>query len=157
MGNEEHNTIADYKILSEKFIDTLCSIHQNFFRQTTIPIPGNNFMTLVILENEGPSTIRTLGTLLRMSKQQMTPIINKLSKDGYIIKSTSLEDRRFTTISLTDKGRGILDEHTESIRRRFEKAAACLTAGEVASFTASLDTFVTSIERMNHPMIEKCP
>ena len=147
----------NHAALSEKFMQMLFVTHYNFFRQTAIPIPANHFGVLLILSDHGPSTVSDLCIYLRMSKQQMTPIINKLSKDGYIIKSTSLEDRRFTTISLTDKGRGILDEHTESIRRRFEKAAACLTAGEVASFTASLDTFVTSIERMNHPMIEKCP
>ena len=146
---------AKYRKLSEKFIDTLCSIHQNFFRQTTIPIPGNNFMVLVVLQNEGDSTITRMGTLLHMSKQQMTPIINRLAKDGFITKAISPEDRRYTNISLTPKGQELLDGHSGNIRKRFEQGALHLSPDEIERFTTSLDTFVSSIERMYHSAIEK--
>ena len=155
MSTADPKQNANYRRLSEKFIDTLCSIHQNFFRQTTIPIPGNNFMVLVVLQNEGDSTITRMGTLLHMSKQQMTPIINKLAKDGFITKKVSAEDRRYTNISLTPKGQQLLDDHSENIRKRFEQGALRLSPDEVEEFTASLDTFVSSVERMYHPMIEK--
>ena len=155
MSTADPKQNANYRRLSEKFIDTLCSIYQNFFRQTTIPIPGNNFMVLVVLQNEGDSTITRMGTLLHMSKQQMTPIINKLAKDGFITKKVSDEDRRYTNISLTPKGQELLDDHSENIRKRFEQGALRLSPDEVEEFTASLDTFVSSVERMYHPMIEK--
>ncbi len=145
----------DYTLLSEKFIDTLCSIHQNFFRQTAIPIPGNNFMVLVVLQNEGTSTITKIGALLHMSKQQMTPIVNKLTKDGYILKEISPEDHRYIRISLTKNGQQLLDEHTENIRLRFEHSVSKLTDAEIKSFTSSLDNFVSSINKMYHSEIEK--
>ena len=155
MSTADSKQDADYRKLSEKFIDTLCSIHQNFFRQTTIPIPGNNFMVLVILQNEGESTITRIGTILHMSKQQMTPIINKLTKDGFVTKAISTEDRRYTNISLTPKGQNLLDQHSEEIRRRFEQGALRLSPEEVKQFTVSLDIFVSSIEQMYHSSLEK--
>ena len=67
----------NHAALSEKFMQMLFVTHYNFFRQTAIPIPANHFGVLLILSDHGPSTVSDLCIYLRMSKQQMTPIINK--------------------------------------------------------------------------------
>ena len=141
--------------LSEKFMQMLFVVHYHFFRQTAFPIPASHFGTLLVLSDLGPATISDISTCLHMSKQQMTPIINRLAKDGFITKAISPEDRRYTNISLTPKGQELLDGHSENIRKRFEQGALHLSPDEIERFTTSLDTFVSSIERMYHSAIEK--
>ena len=100
------------KVLSEKFMQMLFVVHYNFFRKTTIPIPANHFGVLLVLRDLGPATISEISLYLCMSKQQMTPIINKLVKSSLLSRTTPPEDRRCTLLDLTEKGKAILIGHS---------------------------------------------
>lgn len=95
----------EYEVLSESFMRIIVAIHRNFFRQMKLPLPINQFSVLKVLENEGPLTSRDLGEVLAISKQQLTPILEKLEQRTCIIRRVMVSDRRFIEISLTDEGR----------------------------------------------------
>ena len=138
----------NHAALSEKFMQMLFVTHYNFFRQTAIPIPANHFGVLLILSDHGPSTVSDLCIYLRMSKQQMTPIINKLAKNDLLSKSKPPADRRCTLLTMTEKGQAILDSHRAKLRERFEQGLARLPAKDSQVFGSSMDTFTTTIQKM---------
>lgn len=70
----------EYEILSEAFMGIVVAIHRNFFRQMRLPLPINQFSVLKVLDNEGPLTGRDVGEMLAISKQQLSPILDKLEK-----------------------------------------------------------------------------
>ncbi|MGL6015693.1 MAG: MarR family winged helix-turn-helix transcriptional regulator [Selenomonadaceae bacterium] len=134
---------ANYKQLSEDFIEFLFRFNRNFFRQTSLPLPVNHFVTLVALFENPALTISELSQQLNIAKQQMTPIINKLLSSGYVSKQVYAEDRRCSNISLTEKGSELLAYHKTQHVQHFEKIVSVLSENESRDFTAAL-------EKLNH-------
>ena len=138
----------DYKTLSVAFMAALFAVHQNFFRKATITMPVNHFTVLMILHDEGPMTIWDMGKLLVMSKQQMTPILDKLAKYDCIIREPLPADRRFTQVSLTRKGNNIIEDFNEQLRLRIEKGLQTLGDEDFDRLADSVGAFKLSIDKM---------
>lgn len=134
MENQSH------AILSETFLRIIVAIHRNFFRQMKLPLPINQFSVLKVLDNEGPLTGRDLGDLLAISKQQLTPILDKLEKRTYILRRPMPADRRFTEISLTEEGRQVIASFDEILRQRIERDLYNLSEAQIAALTTSTAT-----------------
>lgn len=132
----------EYEVLSESFMRIIVAIHRNFFRQMKLPLPINQFSVLKVLENEGPLTSRDLGEVLAISKQQLTPILEKLEQRTCIIRRVMVSDRRFIEISLTDEGRQIIASFDELLRQRIETDLRTLSEKELAAVTESTTTIL---------------
>ena len=141
-------SIVNRKQLSDEFIDFLFTFHKNFFHQMTFPVPANHFMTLVSLSDHGTLTITTLSEQLAISKQQMTPIIDKLSKNGYVERHTDSRDRRCTNVTLTEKGTKLLSVQDSVTKMLFEKRINLLSNTEITSFDQSLKVLAPLFKKM---------
>jgi DNA-binding MarR family transcriptional regulator len=60
-----------------------------------------------------------LAQHLRISKQQLTPLIRKLEEKDYVIKEQDATDRRVVILMLTEKGKDIVKKRWEEIYRLF--------------------------------------
>jgi DNA-binding MarR family transcriptional regulator len=89
--------------ISSSFIETLVLIHRNFYRNLTVPVPLNQFATLMTLRLEKSASITEMGQALLISKQQMSNICDKLLQAGLVTKTQDQEDRRRTLISLRNR------------------------------------------------------
>lgn len=70
--------------------------------------------SLDILFEKGTITMTELSTELQMSKQQMTPIIDKLVENGLVQREHDCVDRRTVKISITSTGEQFLKSfHSE--------------------------------------------
>ena len=136
--------------ISSQFIKMLLTIHNNFYRQTQIPLPLNQFAVLVVVRSEKESSITQIAENLCVSKQQMTAIIDKLLSAGFIEKKRGLSDRRCSIVSLTEKGHKVLAEQDEKVRLRFTERLAALSIGQRESFAQSLKEVTGAIETMFH-------
>ena len=134
--------------LSRKFIAAILLVHNNFYRQTAVPIPFNQFCVLCTLTDGIVLSIKDISVLLKISKQQMTTVIEKLVASGYVEKHPDPADRRSFLISITQKGQSLLVNQREVIRRNFEDRLSHLDAQEIETFSSSLDNFNRSIEKM---------
>jgi DNA-binding MarR family transcriptional regulator len=54
-----------------------------------------------------------LASYLNVSKPTVTFALNKMEKQGFVIKTQSDEDRRFFSIQLTPKGKELAKFHDE--------------------------------------------
>lgn len=81
------------------------------------------FGVLEALYNKGDLRIGELIEKILTTSGNITVVIKNLEKDGLIKKNPDPEDKRSTIISITDKGKevieGILPEHIHNIERIF--------------------------------------
>lgn len=134
--------------LSSQFIEMLMTIHNNFYRQTQIPLPLNQFAVLVAVRSEAKASITQIAENLRVSKQQMTAIMDKLLAAGIVAKEKDPSDRRCCLVSLTQKGEAVLAEQDEKVKTRLNERLAALSSDQLETFRQSLTTVTQTIDSM---------
>ena len=134
--------------VSQKFIETLILIHNNFYRQTKLPIPLNQFGALMVIFTEESVSITDISHILNISKQQMTTVIDKLVCNGMVQKAPDPHDRRRSVITLTPVGQKILDDQNERVRQLFNQHIQQLNEDETAQLSDSILTFNQLLEKM---------
>ncbi len=134
--------------VSQKFIETLILIHNNFYRQTNLPIPLNQFGTLMVLFTEESVSITDISHILNISKQQMTTVIDKLVCNGMVQKNPDPKDRRRSVITLTPAGQKIIDDQNERVRQLFNQHMQQLNQEGTTQLSHSILTFNQLLEKM---------
>ncbi len=114
-----------------KFTRAMNSLENRLSRSQALQtLTGTQFGVMEALLHLGPMSQSEIGGKLLKSGGNITLVIDNLEKCGLVLRQTAARDRRVTTVSLTDKGRGmieaILPAQVEAIVRQF----AVLTAGE---------------------------
>ncbi|MBO6203110.1 MarR family winged helix-turn-helix transcriptional regulator [Selenomonas ruminantium] len=134
--------------LSQQFVEIMVLLHNNFGRQTQVPLPLNQFGVLCVLMDTQGLTITDISRQLNISKQQMTNIIDKLVSAGYVSKEPDPVDRRRLVITISRKGKKLLEEHMEQFRQRFESHAQNLTRDERQELATILRRYYELINKM---------
>lgn len=80
---------------------------------TSLPTPHNP--VLAALDRQGPLSIGDLAKTLGQSQPGVTRTINKMKSDGLVESVPSQQDRRVTTIGLTDKGVALVSHLKETL------------------------------------------
>lgn len=133
---------------SAGFLETLMMIHNNFYRQTQIPVPLNQFGVLCALRAERIASISDISHALNISKQQMTIVIDKLVKNNLVQKTIDYNDRRRFLVSLTDKGQAILAKQDDVVKEKFRQQSEHLTASERQQLSHIITNFNHFLEKM---------
>ena len=134
--------------LSQQFVEIMVLLHNNFGRQTQVPLPLNQFGVLCALMDTQGLAIIDLSRQLNISKQQMTNVIEKLLTSGYVSKNPDPKDRRRFVVTISDKGEKLLAEHMEQFRQRFEIHARNLTTDERQELASILRRYYELINKM---------
>ena len=86
-------------------------------------ITASQFGVLEALLHLGPMSQSEIGGKLLKSGGNITLIIDNLEKCGLVSRQTGAKDRRVTTVSLTDKGKdmieGVFPQQVEAIVKEF--------------------------------------
>jgi len=93
-----------------------------------------------LLEEAGTLHIAEIGERLLIARPQMTHLIDKLVELDLVERQIGTEDRRMINVMLTDKGKAIIKEHEDHIRKATMEALSPLTVGELKELSASLRT-----------------
>ena len=134
--------------LSQQFVEIMVLLHNNFGRQTQVPLPLNQFGVLCALMDTQGLAIIDLSRQLNISKQQMTNVIEKLLTAGYVSKNPDPKDRRRFVVTISDKGEKLLAEHMEQFRQRFEIHARNLNTDERQELASILRRYYELINKM---------
>jgi DNA-binding MarR family transcriptional regulator len=134
--------------LSQQFVEIMVLLHNNFGRQTQVPLPLNQFGVLCALMDTQGLAIIDLSRQLNISKQQKTNVIEKLLTAGYVSKNPDPKDRRRFVVTISDKGEKLLAEHMEQFRQRFEIHARNLTTDERQELASILRRYYELINKM---------
>jgi DNA-binding MarR family transcriptional regulator len=67
-------------------------------------------------------TVTELLSILKITKQSLSRVLSRLTKDGYITAEQGPDDKRQRLLSLTDKGVSLENELTNVQKARFSQA-----------------------------------
>lgn len=78
-----------------------------------------NFMILELLYNKGPQPVQKISETLSIPSGSITYVVDKLEKKGLVKRQPNPNDRRASTVVLTEEGRALFDKifpkHVETI------------------------------------------
>jgi MarR family 2-MHQ and catechol resistance regulon transcriptional repressor len=89
-----------------------------------------DFMVLESLLHKGPLTITQIQDKVLLASGSMTAAIDRLERQGWLIRTTTAEDRRARVLELTSAGRQVIRTAFARHAKDLEAAMDILTAGE---------------------------
>lgn len=73
-------------------------------------LTDENFIVLELLYNKGPQYIQTISEKLMIASGSITNVVNKLEKQGLVVRVQDQENRRYWKVVLTEKGEDLFNE-----------------------------------------------
>jgi DNA-binding MarR family transcriptional regulator len=124
----------------EQYIDRLQQIFLHTMRKiskkTTDCEPkltGPQFFILQLLHNEGRSTVSSLAEEMAVKPSAITAMIDRLLKQGYVLRDRDEQDRRVVFVQISEAGRGILEETLQKRKKILAQYLSHLEREELES------------------------
>ena len=119
---------------------------RSLFR-TNFSVTLPQFDVLSELERTGQQmTMSELSRELMVSNGNVTGVIDRLEKNGFVTRTRAEHDRRIQYIELTDKGRREFDEMAQSHERWLDDMLSDLSLADMASLQQLLLKTRNSVE-----------
>ncbi len=67
------------------------------------------YLVMIVLWDEGPSTVTRLGERLRLDSGTLSPLLKRLEGNGLVARERRSDDERSVLVSVTPKGRRLRD------------------------------------------------
>ncbi|MBC3004301.1 MarR family transcriptional regulator [Staphylococcus epidermidis] len=99
------------------------------------------YIVLMAIEDDEKLNIKKLGERVFLDSGTLTPLLKKLEKKNYVIRTREEEDERNLQISLTERGKDIqnvLSDISQSVFNEFN-----ITQEETQNLVEDLQNFVT--------------
>ncbi|RZS31188.1 MarR family transcriptional regulator [Herbihabitans rhizosphaerae] len=96
------------------------------------------YLVLIVLWERGPTTVKDLGTALRLDSGTLSPLLKRLESAGLVARERRAEDERSVRVRLTDKG--------DELRGR-----ACVVPGRIAG-ASGMD--LAELEELRQRLVE---
>ena len=112
--------------VAEEMLTLMMIFHRKLIRPseqiTRESISPMQFQALGVLANMGPQTMSELAMGLVVSKQQLTPIVDKLERMDLVVRTGDPTDRRVIRLELSPRGLEFLiklkDEFVEMVEKK---------------------------------------
>lgn len=123
----------------EQFADAVSDIMpvlmREFARQGTagfykIKVTMPQYVLLRILSDRGESSMSDLASALSVTTAAMTGVVDRLVRDGYVIRASDPGDRRVVRVKLTARGTKVVDAIHDEHKRATMKVFEMLTSEE---------------------------
>lgn len=85
------------------------------------------YLVLASLHAQDTRTVGQLGSELRLDTNTLTPLLKRMEKSGWLVRSRNPQDERQVRISLTDAGRALAGRASDVPRAFAEKTGLPLT------------------------------
>ncbi len=106
------------------------------------------YLVLLVLWEHKKQTVGEIGERLLLESNTLTPLLQRMERDGLIIRSKGSSDSRQTVIELTPKGKWL--------ERKAKDIPSCLTANwhsnslsidSLTSCTSTLDSIIALLKK----------
>jgi DNA-binding MarR family transcriptional regulator len=94
-------------------------------------LTGPQLTVLKMLEGVGYLSLSELSERIRAQNSTVTGIIDRMEREGLVVRARSTEDRRVVHIRLTEKGARIAEEIAVEPMEVFRSALDSLSTGEM--------------------------
>jgi DNA-binding MarR family transcriptional regulator len=94
-------------------------------------------LRLLSFSSAGAMPMTRMGSLLQVHPTSVTSAVDRLEKQGYVVRSRRDDDRRVINATITDEGRAVVEEATAGLNSTVFEAPG-LSGPEVADLTRLL-------------------
>jgi DNA-binding MarR family transcriptional regulator len=101
-------------------------------------VTHQQFEVIVLLDDEETLQVAEIGRKLQIAKAQMTQVMDKLSELGLIERATNPADRRAINVSLSPRGKTVLEANKVRLRNAVKESMAALSDEELGQLSESL-------------------
>lgn len=101
------------------------------------------YLVLLTLWQDGPSTMRRIAERMKVSPNAITPLVDRLVDEGLVTRDRSEKDRREIVIALTKRGTAL--ERDASV---VQSAVECQTDLDPDALAELRDELISLTERM---------
>ena len=116
--------------------------HQNEIRKK-YKISANEMEIILYINDFGPQRMKAIGEKFLIKFSTLTSLVDKIEKLNLVKRMISKEDRRSILVTITKKGKRMLDEYNDQIRVLAEKMT------EIAHKEDNLPTLVSTFEKVD--------
>ena len=106
------------------------------------------YLVLLVLWEKNEQPVNDLAKRLHLETNTVTPLLQRMEKEGLVSRRKGKEDGRQVLVSLTDQGRA-LEREAAHIPHQVGSRMVCdkLTPGTVPELFATLDAIISTLEQ----------
>lgn len=127
-------------------------IRERLLRPTEAGMRGQlsslKYFGLTMLQFRGQLTMSELAAVLRISKQQLTALVDDMLKDELVQRQPDASDRRVIRVGITPEGEKILSAVREEGRQKLAQRLEILSSEELQTLSESIYRVSTLVSRM---------
>ncbi|MDO4534377.1 MAG: MarR family transcriptional regulator [Clostridium perfringens] len=98
-----------------------------------LTIPPSHVRVIFCLDHNGPMSISEIAKKLSIYKPNMTPILDKLIQEGFIVRCEDPKDRRILRITLTEKAHDFIKIQKRKLEEIFQNKIGDLSKEDLAT------------------------
>ncbi len=139
-GAAKPNGVSSIAILEKQLYSIRDSFrqHQNDIRKK-YKISSNEMEIILHIAEEGPQRMKSVGEKFKIKFSTLTSLVDKIERLNLVKRVNSKEDRRSILITLTAKGRKLLDEYNSQVSLLAEKIQNTTQEDSMEVLVNSLD------------------
>ena len=106
------------------------------------------FNVLMLLRHQterGEADQTTLGKMLVVNRSNVTGLIDRMERGGFVKREADPEDRRVNRVKMTKKGRAVLNEATRAYMKRIEEVLGGISRSKQTSLCRTLESLRTAL------------
>ena len=107
------------------------------------------YLVMLVLWENGDSSVRDLGTALRLDSATLSPLLKRLEGAGLVRRTRSSEDERVVVVSLTDDG-AALRERALDVPRQVVSTLG-IELSQLEALRDGLSAFIMAAEARTRP------
>ena len=104
---------------------------------------------LLLLGKDASPSMSDIAAHLDISKPNVTPIVDRLIRDGYVQRTANTDDRRIINIQATTEGKKLIRQIRSDMRKSFETRFEAFPAEKVETFLSSVDECLSFLKEMD--------
>lgn len=135
-----------YTLLSGRLGITLNRTLLQHFRDNSIPLTREQWSVLAVLWKREGCSQQVLANETYRDKPSITRLVDKMEKEGLVVRKPDKEDRRLNLIFLTPKGRSYEKKALEVVTKIEQIATQGLKSDEISIFKETVKKILSNIE-----------
>ncbi len=134
-------------------VERVAHFFNDLFASSPLPQTETEILALIWKEPDAAEPA-ILANHLRVSRQSMTGLLDKLESGRYVARANHPTDRRRTIVRLKPKGRAVIREFAAGVLCREAALFGTQSEGEVSSALDTLDHHLSILEQWHaeHPL-----
>jgi len=145
--SELYNRVDRLNLIMPQIIKRFHTIPSEPYRTPSLSVP--QLRMVLLLETEGDSTMGDLARRAGVTMPTATSSINALVEGRYASRRRSSTDRRVVLVSLTAKGRKVLESFREERRQRFATLFDRISAADQERFVKAFETILAILRKLD--------